>query len=377
MTLMPWRSVARCTLTATLSLQASSGFVTLLSSKTLSTSATASSTSSSHELSDLHGKASKWLLLSARREERIEALTGEGPLTEGEQAELAGLRDRSARFEEQYNDLTFSPEHVKFKDSHNLIFLALVKYCSRRASSSSSLPSPVNAFYLDGPTAGTTLVLRAGGVDLSHCFVANRHAKTCQALVGAGLPAANVAHAWAAEALRRHSSLPDGHGLGTSLSVTNRAQDAGTQSNDRNTSSDGSVGSLSDIEFGAFYFDGCGGHAPVVADMVAAALSGRSSSGKGATGKEGKNDLGLGSGGTIRQFSPPSSPVAVGFSLVGGNRDVADKELAVVRRVVELAKEAGFARVVHVLDDPSKFGVDPHTRKVDASTLTTWLVLEP
>ena len=119
MTLMPWRSVARCTLTATLSLQASSGFVTLLSSKTLSTSATASSTSSSHELSDLHGKASKWLLLSARREERIEALTAEGPLTEGEQAELAGLRDRSARFEEQVS-------YVVFGGYKNNIFISTV-----------------------------------------------------------------------------------------------------------------------------------------------------------------------------------------------------------------------------------------------------------
>jgi len=309
-------------------------------------------------------------LLSARREGRIEALTSaEGPLTEGEQAELARLRHR-----EQYNELGFSPEHVRFKEAHNAVFLALVKYCSRRVPFSSSLPTSVNAFYLDGPAAGTTLALRAGGVDLSHCFVANRHVETCQSLVGAGLPPANVAYEWAAEALRR---FPGSHGLGTSSSSTaDRTHDTATQSDDRNIC-DGGGGSLSDIEFGAFYFDGCGGYAPVVADMVTAALSGRGSGAKGATEKEGNNDFSFGSNGAIRQSSPPSNPVAVGFSLVGGNRDVLDKEIAVVRRVVELAKEAGFTRVVHVLDDPSKFGVDPDTCKVDASTLTTWLVLEP
>ena len=78
-----------------------------------------------------------------------------------------------------------------------------------------------------------------------------------------------------------------------------------------------------------------------------------------------------------RRDARPTAPVALGYTLCGGGRDIVDRELFITRAVVDLAKAAGFARVAHVLDEPSRYGVDPATRKRDGGTFTTWLVLEP
>ena len=147
------------------------------------------------------------------------------------------------------------------------------------------------------------------------------------ALVDAGLPAANVCHGWADEALRRPT--PE----------------------QRRTAADRG-GPFGAIDFGCFYFDGCGGHAPIVVDMAAAALG-------------------------ARRNAHPTAPVALGYTLVGGGRDIVDRELFVSRAVVGLAKAAGFARVAHALDEPARFGVDPATQKRDGGTFTSGLVLEP
>lgn len=234
------------------------------------------------------------------------------------------------QFEEQYNTLTFSEEHTSFKASHNAALTALAAYCSQgRDGQSLETNGACNLFYLDGPDAGTTQALLEHGIQPSRCYVANRHASSCDALVGAGLPEANVCHEWADEALRR--PLPE----------------------QRRTPSDVG-GAFGGIDFGCFYFDGCGGYAPIVVEMAAAAL-----------------------GALRREASPPRAPVALGYTLVGGGRDIVDRELFVTREVVSLARAAGFVHVAHVLDDPERFGVDPATRKRDGGTFTTWLALEP
>ena len=50
---------------------------------------------------------------------------------------------------------------------------------------------------------------------------------------------------------------------------------------------------------------------------------------------------------------------------------MADRELAVCRAVVKMAKHMGAGyRVRHVLEDPEAFGVDPAARKGDEETVT-------
>lgn len=386
------------------------------------------------------GRAEKWLEQAARREERISTLQSLHrlqQLTKNEAAELAGLLEKGRRFEEQYNRLAFTPEHIQFKERHNAVFAALTHYCSSSSSarstdeagggggsggvddsfflthdqnnlaqSSASSPSyqnPVNVFYLDGPDAGTTLALRAAGVSPSRCFVANRHEASCQELVNTGpLPKSNVVHASAAEALqwplwRRKDSFlvvdGDGGANGANQAVPRQQQehddddDGGVSDDEASEDNRGDNGGrFGGIEFGCFYFDGCGGFPPKLVEMVAAALGGghssrgncRSAALSGSSGSFSDSRKRNPANHSAYKKRPPHHPLAIGFSLVGSSKnDVVDKELAVVQAVVKLAKEAGFARVVHALDDPARFGLNPATRKADAGTLTTWLVLEP
>ena len=264
----------------------------------------------------------KWMEQGARREERISYLKAKGALSESESAELNGLVSKGLQFEEQYNTLTFSDEHASFKASHNAVLAALAEHCSVGRGRDGC-----NIFYLDGPDAATTRTLLRHGIQSSRCYVANRHASSCEALVSAGLPEANVCHDWAEEALRR--PVPA----------------------ERRTLSDAG-GRFGAVDFGCFYFDGCGGFAPIVVEMATAALG-------------------------ARRDTRPSAPVALGYTLAGGGRDIVDRELFVTRAVVRLATAAGFARVAHVLDDPMRYGVEPATQKRDGGTFTSWLVLEP
>jgi hypothetical protein len=97
--------------------------------------------------------------------------------------------------------------------------------------------------------------------------------------------------------------------------------------------------------FGAFYLDGCGGYVPQVTEMAAAALS-----------RANRNR------------------VALGFSLVGGNRDVVNKEVAVVQYLVSIMSDE--YNVHHVMDDPIRYGVSPAIRKLEGATLTSWFIFE-
>ena len=241
----------------------------------------------------------QWMEKGAARERRISYLKNKGDLNASESGELGGLISRGLQFEEQYNTRTFSAEHVAFKANHNA---ALAAHCSQaersrggeqrgHAGCDDGGSHGCNLFYLDGPDAGTTHALFGRGIQPSRCYVANRHASSCEALVLAGLPRANVAHEWAEEALRR--PVPE---------QRRAPDDAG--------------GPFGGVDFGCFYFDGCSGHPPIVVEMAAAALG-------------------------ARRVGSPRAPVALGYTLCGGGRDIVERELFVTRAVVRLAKAAG------------------------------------
>jgi len=292
------------------------------------------------------GQAKQRLEKAVRREDRIAELEQKAALprneehenimSEAEVAELKGLLKVRENFEEQYDPLTFTKEHLEFKAMHNDALIALVRYCERTQSSSSLQQQYTkevsNIFVLDGPDGGTTSALiDRGEFDANQCFVANRHILTCDALKlsgGGRLLEKNVVHATAAEALTMAAD----------------------------SANPGEGGALSNIDFRAYYFDGCGGFYPHIINMLSAAL--------------------------IRKKFNVDKPIAVGYSLLGGNKNVVEKELAVSRALTIIARNRGM-RMVHVLDDPVTYGISADIKKIGGSegggggTFTTWHILEP
>jgi hypothetical protein len=299
------------------------------------------------------GQAKARLEKSIRRENRISFLQqqlqkqdqGDDDIiiTEDEKRELKGLLKLRENFEEQYNPESFNEEHLYFKTMHNDAFIALAKYCQEENVSNED----INVFYLDGPDGGTTSALiDRGGFDASQCYVANRHESSCCALRMSGggrLPDNNVVHATAAEALSSNV------GGGGAISNSIHDESLGT---DANESIDGI---FSDIPFAAYYFDGCGGFIPHVIGMMTSALV--------------RDD----------DFVSTVSPVAIGYSLLGGSKDVVEKELKVSQALTIIAKRRKM-RVVHVLDDPIRYCLPPDIKKIGGSydgTFTSWYLLEP
>jgi hypothetical protein len=236
---------------------------------------------------------------SSRQEERIYELEELETRTSSQDSELEGLKQKT--FVEQYDPAAFSETHRAFKDSHNHVFAALCRYCE------CGCPTR-NVFFLDGQDAGTASTLSKAEISFESCYVANRHESTCQVLKEFGLN--HIAHGSAKQVL---SSI------------------------------------FHNIPFSAYYFDGCGGHPPILIDMLQAALD------------------------ETRTTCEP--PIAIGVSIVGGNRDVVDKELKIVQALVKLAKARGL-RVEHVLDDCERYGItQDFVAKVEGNTMTTWLLL--
>jgi hypothetical protein len=255
----------------------------------------------------------RFLERAARQEARIYELEKKNgssseqiSLSLSERSELQGLKVSS--FVEQYDPVSFSADHVDFKDQHNQAFAQLCHYCGcDDDDDDDEQGNNKNIFFLDGQNAGTALTLQSAGLSLDSCYVANRHESTCQALLEWGLP--HVAHASAQDALKKS-------------------------------------GDFEHVPFGAYYFDGCGGHAPIIIDMLTAALE-------------------------KPYLAKP--PIAVGVSLVGAS-NIVNKELQVRRRLVQLAKAHGLT-VRHVLEDCERYGVDPTISFVEGTTLTTWFLL--
>ncbi|CAB9516178.1 expressed unknown protein [Seminavis robusta] len=275
------------------------------------------------------GQAKHRFEKAVRREDRITHLEGAlATLSNAEQSELEGLRQVRDTFEEQYNPESFSEDHVEFKKLHNQAFVALTQYCQdQRQVNDDTTTEPVNVFFLDGPDGCTaSALIDSGLLNPSQCYVANRHLSTCQALRTSGgglLPEENVLYATAAEALT--------------------------------PSEEDDSPSFSDIPFSAYYFDGCGGFVPHIIDMMTSAL-------------------------LLRDDPKPplaaTTTIAVGFSLMGGNKNVIEKELEACRALAVIARTRGM-RTLHVLDDPEKYGIPPDIPKTGGGTFTTWILLEP
>ncbi len=289
------------------------------------------------------GQAKQRLEKSVRREERISILEERGAedLSTAERAELEGLLRVREEFEEQYDPLSFTKDHIKFKSMHNDALIALTRYCERQRTTfcGGGKSSPTNVFFLDGPDGGTAKALiNRGNFQPQQCFVANRHHSTCDAL-RKKVPEMNVVHATAAEALT----------IGPALSFDDDSTEGEKSFNLRE---DGGV--FSSIDFTAYYFDGCGGFAPHIINMLSAAL--------------------------IRDTYDARKPIAVGYSLLGGNKDVVSKELAISQALSAIARKRSMV-MVHALDDPLRYGISLDIKKVGGSggggTFTTWILLEP
>ena len=328
------------------------------------------------------GQAKQRLQKAVSREDRISVLElkmkrtlasvgrGEDPLTAAEKAELDGLLKVRSNFEEQYDPLTFTAEHLEFKAMHNDAFIALSRYCERdrhrmvpeNRGSEKYEQKPINLFFLDGPDGGTTsAMIDRGNFEPEQCFVANRHASSCESLRisgGGRLPDQNVIHATAAEALTVATQLsPNSNGVEVESAEKDGMEIGVSYLKDES-------GALSGIDFSAYYFDGCGGFVPHIVGMMTAAL--------------------------LREHSHTKTPqdpsgnmkktIAVGYSLLGGNKNVVQKELEVSQALAIIARRRGL-RMVHALDDPMRYGISADLKKIGGSggsgTFTTWLVLEP
>ena len=271
-------------------------------------------------------------------------------MTISERAELNGLLKVRGTFEEQYDPSKFTNEHLEFKADHNDALIALSHYCQNEWNrlkfgdgNAGQEPEPVNLFFLDGPDGGTaSALINRGNFDARQCFVANRHEQSCKALKEI-LPDENVAYATASEALTTSTpcfvdSLDSGNLLVEDLVLESSSREDGVFGN---------------MEFAAYYFDGCGGFVPHITGMMAAAL--------------------------LRQDCDASKPIAIGYSLLGGNKNVVDKELSVSQSLSIIARRRKM-RMVHVLDDPLRYGIRPDIKKIGGSaggTFTTWHLLLP
>ncbi|KAL7548922.1 hypothetical protein ACHAWF_012185 [Thalassiosira exigua] len=295
------------------------------------------------------GQAKRRREKHARIEDRISHLESLAcGATDAQRKELDGLLRRRDSFEEQYDPTAFTEEHAEFKRIHNSAFVALARFCQRDRAENvdgdgsadgggsygdgggAAVEDP-NVFYLDGPDGATSIALENDGFEPSCCYVANRHLQTCELLRGR-LPEENVAHCTAAEAL---TPRPD-------------AIARGEAHIDRSPEND----SFAAVDFSAYYFDGCGGYVPHVVGMMSAAL--------------------------IRGASLPyadQKTTAVGFSLMGGNRDVVQKEMEVCQALAMIARTRGM-RIRHVLDDPGRYRIPMEISKTEGGTFTSWVLLE-
>jgi hypothetical protein len=277
--------------------------------------------------------------------EQLQLLSFDKALTPNQAAEFEGLQEKV--FVEHYDPSSFSPSHAAFKAQHNTIFRQLCLYCGCGSEHSK------NIFFLDGPDASTSAALlqphKGGKVILispDSCYVANQHVSSCEALIQpSGFPAHHISHSSAHTALSSSDNVDPNGG-----------------------------GDFDGIPFGAYYLDGCGGHVPIIQQMLE----------------------------TIRT-NPAPPPIAVGFSLVGNRKDFCQNELLLVQSLVKIARSKQL-RVEHVLDDWERYetttlaGLDTTDNattaatddnnnhsgespasgviaKVDGNILTTWFLL--
>jgi len=284
------------------------------------------------------GQMKHRLQKEVKREDRISVLEITRKKSTRELAELEGLLKVRDNFEEQYKPEAFTKEHIEFKTMHNDAFIQLSKFCDNKRETNKA-SEPISVFFLDGPDSGTARALiQKGGFQPNQCFVANRHKSSCELLRKSGgglLPDENVVYATAAEALT----------LSEPLSVDGVERSRGEEKID-------SSWAFAHKDFAAYYFDGCGGFVPHMIGMLSAAL--------------------------LRENCDDTGPIAIGYSLLGGNKDVVKKELTISRALTNIARTRGM-EMKHVMDDPFYYGLSPEIQKIGGSndgTFTTWVLLQ-
>jgi len=271
-----------------------------------------------------------------------------------EEAELRGLLRVRDSYEECYDPLKFSEDHLAFKALHNDVFARLVRWCEEQPRPTEERRPAPSVFFLDGPDGGTaSSLIGRNGFSPAQCYVANRHASTCAALRRSGggpLPDGNVVHATCSEALTKGGAA---------------AADESQRSR----------GDLAHIAFAGYYFDGCSGYVPHIINMMSAALL------KMENDCDDSGAVGVGEH-AYEADERHRRALVVGYSLLGGTKSVVEKELEVSRALTTIARTRGM-RLVHALDDPSRFGLPPGVSKLGGgsndggTTFTTWLILEP
>jgi hypothetical protein len=258
------------------------------------------------------GKLNKLRLKNEGRYRRIEHLKNQqDPLEHSEIFELSSLSKKG----DPYNSSLFHDDHADFKAQHNAAFVALALVLGGGDSDTAALA-----------TATTTSTTRRPVFYLDGDDGASTHA-----LLQAGFPPSDlyIANEWieSVQILKEAHNLPHCyHG---------RAQQVLKDH-------------LSQIPFCAVYLDGCGGATQPLEDMIQSIFQG-----------------------TL------ASRLAIGFTLTNADRtgrELIDRIQDVTRATNTLAKQYGYD-MVHVGDDPVRFGVDPQLPRKHDGTTTCWLVV--
>lgn len=253
------------------------------------------------------GHANQLLHKNAARHRRLEELRRtveddevDAPRLEKEYAGLIRLGD-------PYDPHLFSDEHAQFKTSHNEAFASLAQnLCDDDEDDG------CNVFYLDGPDGGTTSHLLEAGFHLDNLYVANEWEESVLAL----------------------QSEP--FHLSAENCVLGRAQDVLLGDN------------WNEVEFAAYYLDGCGGQTEPIIEMVDAIFCRNSL----------PNQFGVGF--TLTQAEP-------------GGRELLDRVQDVTRHIFAKARSSGYD-MRHVGDDPERYGVDIDLSRKHDHTCTSWVV---
>jgi hypothetical protein len=201
-----------------------------------------------------------------------------------------------------YNECEFTTEHANFKAAHNKMFVDLALYCGI---------ADARCFYLDGPSGRTSEALLDAGFDRAQLYTANWHATTCDALRSSPRQLANVAEAFAEDALH---------------------------------------GCFGSVPFTALYLDGCGGATAPIIGCIDGLFSGQRS-------------------------LPPTIAVGFTLTKAEpSGRSMANREVDIHRALASSCRQAGYI-MSHVADEPHVYGTDSDTLKSSGGTLTSWLVL--
>mmetsp|Transcript_22027 Transcript_22027/g.63157 ORF Transcript_22027/g.63157 Transcript_22027/m.63157 type:complete len:298 (-) Transcript_22027:1630-2523(-) len=221
--------------------------------------------------------------------------------------------EMNVRIEKEYQGLVslgdpydpdlFTSDHAEFKMSHNEAFASL----ARNLGDDKVYP----VFYLDGPDGGTTSYLLAAGFDCTDLYMANEWKESVSTL------RSDPFH------------MPAEHCL------LGRAQDVLRDD-------------FVDVEFVAYYLDGCGGQTEPVMEMVSSILS--------------RKNL--------------AKRLAIGFTLTQAEpsgRELIDRVQDVTRYIMTSTKAIGYG-MRHVGDDPESYGVNPELSRKHDGTCTSWVV---